>query len=125
MKRGSNQLILDAYNANPTSMQAAITNFAALQLPNKELWIGGMKEMGIAEADEHQQLVQLIEKYDWKRVLLVGKEFKGISHSYLWFETATEALPYVADHLPNGSSILIKGSRGSKMETLLAALPTD
>jgi UDP-N-acetylmuramoyl-tripeptide--D-alanyl-D-alanine ligase len=123
LQKGSNHIILDAYNANPTSMRAAITNFANAKLENKMLWIGGMKEMGADEAKEHAELVQLIQQYKWSNVILVGKEFAGITHSYPHFSTSAEAAAYVTVNQPADASILIKGSRGSRMEVLLEALP--
>ncbi len=119
LQKGSNKIILDAYNANPTSMKAAIQNFAAADLPNKMLWIGGMKEMGDAEQEEHQQLVDLIASYTWKDVILVGKEFKGLEGPYRWFETSVDAAGHIAAHPPLDSSILVKGSRGSRMELMV------
>jgi UDP-N-acetylmuramoyl-tripeptide--D-alanyl-D-alanine ligase len=123
ISRGSNKIILDAYNANPTSMEAAITNFAGTELPNKALWIGGMKEMGGDELLEHNALVKLMGRYNWQDVILVGPEFKQVEHAYRWFADSATAAEYVKQHVPVGSSILIKGSRGSKMEVLLAAIP--
>ncbi|MDR3679589.1 MAG: UDP-N-acetylmuramoyl-tripeptide--D-alanyl-D-alanine ligase [Flavipsychrobacter sp.] len=123
LKKGSNSVILDAYNANPTSMEAAITNFAKMELPHKMLWIGGMKEMGADEQLEHAALVALIGKYDWQDVLLVGPEFKTIQTTYKWFADSAAAAEYIRQQRPANSSILIKGSRGSKMEVLLAAIP--
>ena len=117
--KGTNKIILDAYNANPTSMKAAIQNFAATNLPNKMLWIGGMKEMGDAEHEEHQQLVELIATYPWKDVILVGNEFKGLEGPYRWFETSGDAAADIAAHPPYDSSILVKGSRGSRMEVMV------
>lgn len=122
---GSNKIILDAYNANPTSMRAAITNFASTELNNKMLWIGGMKEMGADEEKEHRELVELIATYNWKDVILVGKEFRTTRANYRQFETSADAADYVKEHKPEGASILIKGSRGSKMETLLEALRSN
>lgn len=122
---GSNKIILDAYNANPTSMRAAITNFAAAELGNKMLWIGGMKEMGADEEKEHRELVALIDGYDWKDVILVGKEFSPVAGNYRQFENSTDAANYIKAHTPEQASILIKGSRGSKMENLLEALKSS
>ena len=122
LQKGSNKIILDAYNANPTSMRAAITNFANAQLSNKMLWIGGMKEMGTEEAKEHNELVQLVQQYNWNNVILVGKEFDGIAHNYQHFQTSADAANYVKEHMPADAAILIKGSRGSRMEVLLDAL---
>jgi UDP-N-acetylmuramoyl-tripeptide--D-alanyl-D-alanine ligase len=119
---GSNKVILDAYNANPTSMRAAISNFALSEEDDKILWIGGMKEMGDEEAFEHQELIAFINKYKWKEVLLVGKEFSDLTGDYKWFSTSSEAAAFISNNKPENTSILIKGSRGSKMENLLEAL---
>jgi len=123
LQQGSNRVILDAYNANPSSMQAAIINFANARLDNKMLWIGAMKEMGSEERKEHGELVQLAEQYHWSQVILVGKEFKGISHNYLHFDTSALAAEYIKQNPPANAAILIKGSRGSKMELMAEALP--
>ncbi len=122
LQKGSNKIILDAYNANPTSMRAAINNFALTDLENKILWLGAMKEMGPEEYNEHAQLVEFIAQNNWQQVILVGKEFAGLERSYLRFDTSAQAAEYVKEHVPAHSAILIKGSRGSKMEVLLEAL---
>jgi UDP-N-acetylmuramoyl-tripeptide--D-alanyl-D-alanine ligase len=122
LQKGTNSVILDAYNANPTSMRAAILNFAGSDLTHKMLWIGGMKEMGPEEGNEHRELVGLIAQYQWDDVILVGKEFKGIDNGYTWFDNSNEAAAYITAHQPKDSSILIKGSRGSKMEIMMDAL---
>ncbi len=122
LQKGSNKVILDAYNANPTSMRAAIMNFAEADLPNKILWIGGMKEMGAEELNEHRELVSLISSYQWNDVILVGKEFRDVHGVFRWFETSGDAAAYVKSHVPANSSILLKGSRGSKMEVLMEVL---
>lgn len=122
MHIGNNQLILDAYNANPTSMRAAILNFAKADLPNKMLWLGGMKEMGETEQQEHKELVALIKEYHWTDVILVGKEFIGLTEGCTHFNTSAEAKDYIIAHKPASASILVKGSRGSKMEVMLEAL---
>ncbi|RYE21690.1 MAG: UDP-N-acetylmuramoyl-tripeptide--D-alanyl-D-alanine ligase [Sphingobacteriales bacterium] len=122
LQKGSNKIILDAYNANPTSMRAAISNFAAMHLQAKTLWLGAMKEMGPEEKNEHQQLVDFISQNQWQQVVLVGKEFAGLEGDYLRFDTSAGAAAYVKEHMPANASILIKGSRGSKMEVLLEAI---
>lgn len=121
--RGSNNIILDAYNANPSSMKAAIMNFAATDMPDKMLWLGGMKEMGPQEATEHRELISLIDQYQWKEVWLVGREFEGLQGAYQWFETSAAAAAALKQAPVTHASILIKGSRGSKMEVLLEAIP--
>lgn len=122
IEKNTNKVILDAYNANPTSMYAAITNFAKSDLSRKMLWIGAMKEMGPEEATEHTELINLIKQYNWDNVILVGKEFDRAKHSYLHFTTSVEAAEYIKQHPPVNAAILIKGSRGSKMELLLNAI---
>jgi UDP-N-acetylmuramoyl-tripeptide--D-alanyl-D-alanine ligase len=122
LQKGTNTIILDAYNANPNSMRAAIENFAATALNNKILWIGGMKEMGEDEVKEHTELLSLIGQYTWADVILVGKEFETLPHPYRWYATSAEAKEAVMLQPPQHAAILIKGSRGSKMEVLLEAL---
>lgn len=122
LRCGSNEVILDAYNANPSSMKAAIENFAATNMPHKHLWIGGMKEMGAEEQAEHEALVMLIGKHSWDEVILVGPELSFAKAQYPWFADAESAAREIAASPPKEASILIKGSRGSRMERLLDAL---
>ena len=122
VQKGSNKIILDAYNANPTSMRAAIKNFAAAQLPHKMLWLGGMKEMGPDERKEHEELVAFIDQYQWDNVILVGTEFRGTTDKHILFDTSPEAAEHIKKKLPENAAILVKGSRGSKMEVMLEAL---
>lgn len=119
---GRNKIILDAYNANPTSMRAAISNFHNNNMPNKTLWLGAMKEMGNDEALEHRELVAYIDEHDWHEVILVGKEFEGLTKNHKYFSNSTDAAAYIKANQPEGLSILIKGSRGSVMEKLLEAI---
>lgn len=120
--KGTNKLILDAYNANPTSMRAAVINFAKSDLDNKTLWLGAMKEMGQEEANEHKALVALVDEYTWQDVILVGREFEGLNGQHKLFNTSTEAAAYIQRNKPQSASILIKGSRGSKMEVMAEVL---
>jgi UDP-N-acetylmuramoyl-tripeptide--D-alanyl-D-alanine ligase len=121
VSKGTNQIILDAYNANPTSMRAAINNFSKIEGP-KILFLGAMKEMGAEEFAEHHELVTFIQQWNWQLVLLVGKEFKAVKQEHLWFEDADLAAEYIVNNKPQDALILIKGSRGSKMEKLLEVL---
>lgn len=122
VEKGNNRIILDAYNANPSSMHAAITNFAQAPLERKMLWLGGMKELGDETAAEHRILTDLIRQYDWTAVILVGEEFTDVHPGFKWFKDAQEAARYIRNHKPEHASILIKGSRSSRMELLLEAL---
>lgn len=115
-----NTLILDAYNANPSSMRAAIGNFAAHTGGKGVLWLGAMKEMGVESEKEHCALVDFLRQWPWEEVVLVGKEFEGMTEREEWFpnvETARQSL--AQKPLPKGKAILLKGSRGSRMERLL------
>ncbi len=121
MSIGTNDIILDAYNANPGSMKAAIENFAQAHTENKILVLGDMKEMGDESEKEHVFIVKLIDQYKWKHVLLVGKNFAMIKNNYLHFENAEEALDWLTNNPVNNAGILIKGSRSMQMEKVLPA----
>ena len=119
IEKGNNRIILDAYNANPTSMKAAIENFAKMEGGNKILMLGGMMELGAESLQEHQKLIELINNYQWKDVVLVGGDFNKVNHSFPFFENSLQAAEwYKAQHLSN-SNILIKGSRSTAMEKVL------
>ncbi len=122
IQKDSNRIILDAYNANPTSMHAAITNFAQAPLDHKILWLGAMKELGGETEAEHRNLTDLVRQYDWADVILVGDEFKNITTGFKWFNNAAAAAEYIRTNRPENASVLIKGSRSSSMELLLEAL---
>jgi len=121
-KKGSNTIILDAYNANPSSMKVAIENFAAMPNKHKLVWLGAMKEMGAAAHNEHQQLIELLGTHPWEQVILVGKEFESTQHNYQWFENTALAVEYINQQVFENKTILIKGSRASKMELLFDAI---
>ncbi len=115
-----NEVILDAYNANPSSMKLAVENFAKLTAPHKVLFLGGMKELGATSLQEHQQLIDIIDQHQWDKVILVGGDFADCTHSYLYFEDAQAAKKWLTEQAFKGYSFLIKGSRGIQMEQLIA-----
>lgn len=119
IKKGSNHIILDAYNANPTSMKAAIENFSKMEGAEKVLILGGMMELGTHTVEEHQGLVDLINKYNWKNVVLVGGDFHKTDHHYLNFENSEQAKDWFKKQEFMNASILIKGSRSTYMEKVL------
>jgi UDP-N-acetylmuramoyl-tripeptide--D-alanyl-D-alanine ligase len=119
LKWNENDIILDAYNANPSSMQLAIENFANLNAEHKVVCIGGMKELGTTSIAEHQQLIDLLAQSKWEQVILVGGDFEHCKHAYLYFPTALEAKEWIRQQGYTNRSILIKGSRGIKMEQVL------
>lgn len=115
-----NHIIMDAYNANPSSMQLAVENFAKMAAPSKILCLGAMKELGTDSAQEHQKLVDYIQTFNWEKVVLVGGDFKNCSHSYLYFEDAIAAKTWLNKQGFQNKYILIKGSRGIQMEQMIA-----
>ncbi|TAD84256.1 MAG: UDP-N-acetylmuramoyl-tripeptide--D-alanyl-D-alanine ligase [Bacteroidetes bacterium] len=119
LHKGGNTIILDAYNANPTSMAAAIENFAETPYPDKMLFLGGMMELGDQSPSEHLAIVRLLQKFKWKDVVLVGEQFKAIAHEYRFFNTVEEACLWWAQNFKTGQTLLVKGSRSMKMEKVL------
>jgi UDP-N-acetylmuramoyl-tripeptide--D-alanyl-D-alanine ligase len=120
IKAGGNTIILDAYNANPSSMTAAITNFAHLQADKKILMLGAMAELGEESLEEHKSLVALIDQYEWDKVVLVGGDFGKVTHKYIWFETSAEAATWWKAQKMERVYLLLKGSRSMAMEKVLA-----
>ena len=119
MQLGSNQIILDAYNANPSSMKLAIENFARLSVPQKVLMLGGMMELGEESILEHEAIVSLIEQHQWEHVVLVGGDFSKIKHPYLYFPDSLAAKEwFLAQHFEN-AYLLVKGSRSMQMEKII------
>jgi len=119
LKWNNNDVILDAYNANPSSMQLAIENFAKLNAQNKIVCIGGMKELGETSLAEHQALIHLLEKNEWEKVILVGGDFENCTHHFLYFPNALDAKAWLAQQQFKNRTILIKGSRGIRMEQVI------
>ncbi len=121
--KGSNQIVLDAYNANPSSMKLAIENFAKMKAANKVLLIGAMAELGEYSKAEHQNIVDQIAEQTWTAVVLVGGDFKHIQqHPFLFLEDAYAAKQWLQTQGFTDTTFLIKGSRSSKMEIVLEAL---
>ncbi len=119
MQKGTNKIILDAYNANPSSMKAAIQNFAKAGTDQKILALGAMAELGETSVSEHQFIVDEIKKYNWKDVLLVGGDFLKADHHFKKFSSPGEAGEWMKEQKIEYSYLLIKGSRSMQMEKLL------
>ncbi|MBP7463210.1 MAG: UDP-N-acetylmuramoyl-tripeptide--D-alanyl-D-alanine ligase [Bacteroidales bacterium] len=113
-----NHLILDFYNANPTSMAIAIDNFMQYQAPKKCLILGDMLELGNCSESEHQQIISMINHVDYEDVFFVGENFLQLKRNnpFLFFENVETLNKYLAKNPPTGSLILVKGSRGIKLE---------
>jgi UDP-N-acetylmuramoyl-tripeptide--D-alanyl-D-alanine ligase len=123
IKTAKNTLMLDAYNANPSSMLAAITNFSSSKSNNKIAIIGGMNELGETTEEEHITLVNLLLSKDFKTVMLVGNHFNNISNAEtLKFENVEAVIQYLSNNKFNDAHILIKGSRSNQLEKLVPFL---
>jgi UDP-N-acetylmuramoyl-tripeptide--D-alanyl-D-alanine ligase len=116
---GTNTIILDAYNANPSSMKLAIENFIRFPSPDKVLLLGGMAELGMESIYEHEQIIQLIGTNKWKEVVLVGGDFLKIKHPYQSFNNAGEAGEWLSSRHFQNTAFLVKGSRSMEMERVL------
>lgn len=119
VERGTNKIILDAYNANPSSMKLAIENFARFHTRGKVLMLGGMAELGEESLVEHKDIINVIKKDEWSKVVLVGGDFLRVEHPFISFQNAEEAKEWFQKQQFENMHILIKGSRSMKMEKIL------
>lgn len=122
LKKGSNEIILDAYNANPSSMAVAITNFLQLENSNKVMILGDMFELGDESLQEHQQIVDSLSNQNQSVCYLIGKYFyetKITSDKLQFFETFDVFAEFLKTIHFKENTILIKGSRGMALERTL------
>ena len=117
MQTANNQLIVDAYNANPTSMQAAINAFKG-----DTYILGAMRDLGEYSHLEHQNIVNMLAERKADTVFLVGEEYLQTTSPYPVFETVEQLHEYLVANPLKGKNILLKGSRSTKMENLLDIL---
>lgn len=110
-----NHLVVDAYNANPSSMQAALENFSLMQADHKMAILGQMGELGADSDKEHRQLVSYLEAAGFDEVWLVGDNFRDIPCSFRKFHDTEEVKAAIKEHCPEGFYILIKGSNSNKL----------
>ncbi|NOT50698.1 MAG: UDP-N-acetylmuramoyl-tripeptide--D-alanyl-D-alanine ligase [Chitinophagaceae bacterium] len=118
IEKESNKIILDAYNANPSSMKLAIENFAKFN-GNKVMMLGSMAELGKESLGEHEAIIKQIAQSSWTAVVLVGGDFLKIDHPYIQFENSVQAREWLAQQDLRNTHILIKGSRSVQMEKIL------
>ncbi|HOI26287.1 MAG TPA: UDP-N-acetylmuramoyl-tripeptide--D-alanyl-D-alanine ligase [Paludibacteraceae bacterium] len=119
---GRNQLIIDAYNANPTSMNASLHNFLQMNKPNKIVILGDMKELGADSMKEHVAIAELLEKSDLKDVFLVGPCFMESTDQFHRFETTDELIDWLRLNPINNSNLLIKGSNSMHLTKVVDLL---
>ena len=125
LSKGSNQIILDAYNANPSSMKVAIENFVQLDNQNKIVILGDMFELGQESPQEHKEIVDSLYEVGNVVCYFVGKDFYANriqSNTLYFFETFDALSKHLMDNKIENSSLLIKGSRGMALERTLDLL---
>jgi len=119
VEKNGNKIILDAYNANPSSMRAAIENFEKMSGENKVLILGAMAELGAESLAEHKGVIDLIKRYNWRNVVLVGGDFLKLDSPFLKFNNSSEAAEWLRNEHLSDAYILVKGSRSMKMEKVV------
>lgn len=118
----NNKLIIDAYNANPTSMEAALKNFKEIKADHKMAIIGAMKELGEVSDEEHQKVADMLKALDIEQVWLVGDEFKSTDCPFRKFNNVEEVKQAIDENKPEDFCILIKGSNSTKLYELKTKL---
>ncbi len=119
--KNNNKILLDAYNANPSSVEMALKTFNAMP-GNKVVLLGDMFELGAHEALEHQSILNQCAEMNFNTVVLIGEAFyKTVSKSnnIHLFQTKAQARQFISEQVNENLSVLIKGSRGMKMEELI------
>lgn len=119
LEKDTNHIILDAYNANPSSMKLAIENFAKLKASKKVVLLGAMAELGEESLAEHEAIIDQLKNHPWQQVVLVGGDFLKTAHPFLSFENAGKAKEWFDTQAFKNTHILIKGSRSMKMEKII------
>jgi len=124
LKTAENTLILDAYNANPDSMAAALSSFAETAWPEKVVLLGDMLELGTTSDEEHRRILDLLDQYRFQQVFLVGETFTrlNVRRENICFHDSELARLWLDHHRFKNATVLIKGSRAIKLETVMGAI---
>ena len=124
IETGKNRIIMDAYNANPTSMRAALINFATICGEQHLLILGDMRELGTASEKEHRNILGLMNELGFKEALLVGQNFCSYNENPYWktFDNVAILFQYIESHPVNGKTILVKGSNSIQLGKVLPLL---
>jgi UDP-N-acetylmuramoyl-tripeptide--D-alanyl-D-alanine ligase len=122
LEKNGYQILLDAYNANPSSMAAALENFESMPGNSKTVFLGDMFELGKSAREEHQQIASLAEKKGFSSVILIGENFSKVDTVLPTFPTYESFEDHIRQHKPRQGNILIKGSRGMALERIVEAL---
>lgn len=118
---GKNHIIMDAYNANPTSMNASVKNFRNICGDNALLILGDMRELGDASEQEHKAILDLLKTSGFRQAFLVGPCFSQFNDNpdYLTFANVDDLVSYLGQHPVKGHTILVKGSHSIQLEKVL------
>ena len=120
---GTNRLIVDAYNANPSSMSAALTNFSLMEAEHKMVILGDMRELGKESLEEHMRIVSKLQEMKLERIWLVGEEFSKVAQKGMRvFKDVDEVKEALKAEPVSNCTILIKGSNGTKLHQLPEAI---
>ncbi|MDJ0646496.1 MAG: UDP-N-acetylmuramoyl-tripeptide--D-alanyl-D-alanine ligase [Flavobacteriaceae bacterium] len=120
IQKGKNTIILDAYNANPTSMQAALEHFSGLTDSPKIAILGDMFELGADASEEHQKIADLATGFHLDKVYLLGENFHKVSNEKVGrFKSFEDFKEYFSGRTPEDATLLIKASRGMALERIL------
>ena len=122
IKTEKNEVVMDAYNANPVSMYNSIKNFRNISDDNHLLILGDMKELGSESLNEHQEILNLIKELEFCNVILVGSEFNKINNEFQSFLNVDELISHINQNEISGKKILVKGSHSIHLEKLINIL---
>ena len=117
-----NKLIIDAYNANPTSMRAALDNFKQMQVHPKMAILGDMKELGACSKEEHRLVIEQLKEAGFQRVWLVGEQFASVDSPFEKFANIEEVKVALEKEPLTGYYILIKGSNSMRLASVTTSL---
>ena len=121
-KTAHNTLIIDAYNANPTSMMAALQNFQQMKAEHKMLILGDMRELGADSLAEHQRIVDFLKEATFERVILIGNQFESVVSDFTTYPDVQAFITDLSNQKPKDYTILIKGSNGIKLNSVVEYL---
>lgn len=119
LKTNNNTLILDCYNANPSSCTCSIEAFANMEANHKMVFMGAMKELGDVSIQEHKRVFELLQSKGFERIVLIGEEYRSVLEGKVeWYANSEEFKENLIKNKIEDATILIKGSRSTKMEVL-------
>jgi len=121
IRTAKNTIYMDAYNANPTSIAASLSNFIELDVKSKCVILGDMLELGSDAFKEHENVIKMLQKNDFKTVILVGEIYSKLMtpDHYLRFVNVSQAILWLEKNKIHNSNVLVKGSRGIQLERIV------